>query len=193
MRETLKTAVSGHVLITDNQTGEVLVDKFNAIHPQNMATAIARGLANTPNHQIFKIKFGNGGTFINSSQKIEFQPPNTTGQNASLYRVTYEEVVDEQSPSPGAGNSVVDSTVPLTTDSRVIITAVISANEAVNNLTDQSGNPVLEPEGDYFFDELGLFTGGPSELMLSHLIFSPIEHTGNREITVVYTLTISVS
>ena len=55
----------------------------------------------------------------------------------------------------------------------------------------------------FFFDELGLFTketGGLStdldpagELMLSHLIFSPIEHTGNRELVIVYTLTISVS
>ena len=57
-----------------------------------------------------------------------------------------------------------------------------------------------------FFDELGLFThetanpstptsllSGAGELMLSHLIFSPIEHTGNRELTIVYTLTISVS
>lgn len=202
MQEILKTVVRGDVLIKDTATGEILVDKKNAIHPQNMASAIARGLSNSANFQIFKMKLGNGGTVINASQQIEFRPPNTVGVNADLYSPTYVEVVDELDAGVGAGNSVVFTTIPASTDSRVIVTCIISSNEAINNPTDGGdGDPELDPEGQFFFDELGLFTrqtdadllNGANELMLSHLIFSPIEHTGNRELTIVYTLTISVS
>lgn len=201
MQEALKTIVTGHVLIKDRSTGEVLVDKRNAIHPKNMATAIARGLSNSPNGNIFKIKLGNGGTVINASQQIEFRLPTTTGDTADLYNPTYAEVIDENDTGVGAGNSVVFTNIPSSTSTRVIATCVISSNEAINNPTDGGAGGTLNPEGQYFFDELGLFTkqsdtnllNGADELMLSHLIFSPIEHTGNRELTVVYTLTITVS
>jgi hypothetical protein len=214
MQEMLKTIVAGHVLVRDD-LGNVLVDKHNAIHPKNMATAIARGLSNTVNHQIFKIKLGNQGTYIDNSQQIVFKPPSTSGDNADLYNPTYVEITDDENTSVGSGNSVTFTNIPGTTNTRVIITAVVSANEAVNRATDEadSATPTpdpatdasLDPDGQFFFDELGLFTkqtsgntyqdllDGAGELMLSHLIFSPIEHTGSRELTIVYTLTISVS
>lgn len=214
MKEALKTTVAGHVLIKDDQ-GNVLVDQHNAIHPKNMATAIARGLSNTVNYQIYKIKLGNQGTYIDSSQQIVFRPPNTTGDDADLYNPTYAEVVDDDQQAVGSGNSVTFTNIPATTNTRVIITAVVSANEAINRPTDEADsdtsddggldgigvNAAIPTEGEFFFDELGLFTketagamlDGDGELMLSHLIFSPIEHTGNRELTIVYTLTISVS
>lgn len=210
MSEIFKTHVDGHVRITDD-LGNVLVDKHNAIHPRNMAVAIARGLSNTPNYQIFKLKLGNQGTYIDASQQIVFRPPNTTGDNADLYNPTYVEVVDDADAAVGSGNSVTFTSVPGTVNTRVIVTCVISANEAVNRITDTadsatpSADPAIagtvNPDGEFFFDELGLFTkqtsgtllDGPGELMLSHLIFSPIEHTGSRELTMVYTLTVSVS
>jgi hypothetical protein len=212
MQETLNTKVSGHVLVKDDQ-GQVLVNKLNAIHPGNMATAIARGLSNAAHSQIWKMKLGNQGTYVDSSQQIVFRPPNTTGVTADLYNPTYYEIVDDADSGVGVGNSVTFTNIPLSTSTRVIITCVISANEAVNRPTDQSdtittssggldGVDATPTEGTYFFDELGLFTEGigtPSilnetdELMLSHLVFSPIEHTGNRELTIVYTLTITVT
>jgi len=200
MQEALKTIVHGHVKITDNNTGEVLVDKGNAIHPKNMATAIARGLSNAANYQIYKLKLGNQGTYIDGTQQIIFRTPNITGDTANLYSPQYVEIVDDSNVLVGTGNSVTYTNVPSSTSTRVIITCVVSSNEAINNPTDQSG-PSLDPDGTFFFDELGLFTqetagdllNGTGELMLSHLIFSPIEHTGNRELTIVYTLTVSVS
>lgn len=209
MQEALKTTVTGHVLIKAGDT--ILRDEYNAIHPKNMATAIARGLSNTVNYQIYKLKLGNQGTYIDSSQQIVFRPPNVSGDTADLYNPTYVEVVDEAEQSVGSGNSVTFTSIPASTNTRVIITAVISANEAVNRPTDEadSATPTtdpttdatLDPNGLFFFDELGLFTketsgsilDGAGEMMLSHLIFSPIEHTGSRELTIVYTLTISVS
>lgn len=210
MQEPIKTIVAGHVLVKDER-GNVLVDKTNAIHPKNMAIAIARGLSNSPNWQIFKLKLGNQGTYIDDSQQIVFRPPNVVGDAADLYNATYAEIVDDSSATVGAGNSVTFSQVPASTNTRVIITCVVSANEAVNRATDEANSATptddpgtdatLDPEGEFFFDELGLFTketsgttlDGPGELLLSHLIFSPIEHTGSRELTIVYTLTISVS
>jgi hypothetical protein len=215
MKETFSTHVEGHVLITDD-LGNVLVDRKNAIHPGNMATAIARGLSNSANFDIFKMKLGNQGTYIDSSQQIVFRPPNTTGTSADLYNPTYVEVVDDASSAVGLGNSVTFTNIPSSTSTRVIVTCVISANEAINRPTDQSDASTtsnggldgigigsnIPTEGQFFFDELGLFTAGTgtpnllnetNELMLSHLIFSPIEHTGNREISVVYSITITVS
>jgi len=204
IQETFKTLVSGHVQISDRETGEVLLDKHNAIHPANMATAIARGLSNATNFQIFKLKLGNRGTTINGALNIVFNPPRTTDVTANLYNPTYVEIVDDGNAGVGVGNSVTFTNIPASTNTRVIVTCVISSNEAFDNAQDTnnsgqiSGGTGVSP---YFFDELGLFTEetsgsllvGSGELMLSHLIFSPIEHTGNRELVIVYTLTISVS
>lgn len=210
MQEILKTHVTTNVLIKDDQ-GNVLVDKANAIHPGNMATAIARGLSNSPNHQIFKLKLGNQGTYVDGSLQVVFRPPNTAGTTADLYNPTYVEVVDDANSGVGVGNSVTFTNIPASTSTRVIVTCIVSANEAVNRPTDEAdastgdgldGVDDTPVEGEFYFDELGLFTSGlgtPSlldeneELMLSHLIFSPIEHTGNRELTIVYTLTITVT
>jgi hypothetical protein len=208
MQELLRTNIETNVKIIDNRTGEVLVDKANAIHSANMATAIARGLANSDgNHQIWKIKLGNGGTYVNAGGDLVFNPTNTVSTEvdlaADLYNPTYYEIVDDVDPLVNAGNSVSWTNIPASTSTRVIVTAVISSNEAVGNPTD-TGGPDYNTESTYFFDELGLFTQGTGtinpntgdqtdELMLTHLIFSPIEHTGNRELTIVYTLTITVS
>lgn len=204
IKDSFNTEITTNVLITDRTTGEVLVDKSNAIHPKNMATAIARGLSNAANYQVFKMKLGNRGTYIDGTQQIVFNPPITVGDTANLYNPTYVEVVDDADAGVGVGNSVTFTNIPASTNTRVIVSCVISANEGFSNPSDTinagqiAGGPGVSP---YFFDELGLFTketsgtqlDGIGEMMLSHLIFSPIEHTGNRELVIVYTLTISVS
>ena len=63
MQELLPIIVKGHLHIEDD-LGNVLVDKDNAIHPQNMARVISRALANESNYFIKEIAFGNGGTDI---------------------------------------------------------------------------------------------------------------------------------
>lgn len=213
MKDTFKTTVVGHVQVYEGRgvDGPLLIDKKNQIHPKNMAIALARGLSNEENYQIYKLKLGNGGTYIDSAQQIVFRPPITTGDKANLYNPTYYEIVDEASADVGTGNSVKYSLVPGTTTTRVIVTAIVAANEAVNRKTDTADSatppvggatdPTLDPESEYFFDEMGLFTKGvtgkdlnePGELMLTHLIFSPIESTGNRELTIIYSLIITVS
>lgn len=217
MLEKFNIGVVGEVQIYSGREAKaenLLVSKKNAIHPKNMGIAIARGLSNSANHQIFKIKLGNQGTYIDANQQIVFRPPNINEDADDLYNATYTEIVDESNTGSGVGNSVTYTTIPGSSNSRVIVTATISANEAINRPTDEADSAnaypdpevdgSISPEGEYFFDELGLFTSGvdegstalldsSTELMLSHLVFSPIEHTGSRELTVVYSLTVSVS
>ena len=196
--ETFKTTVKGHVHIADKLTGEVLVNKNNAIHNKNMAVAIARGLANEPPtagssigvNQIFSIRLGNGGSIVDNTNLISYQPPNVVGANATLYNETYSEVIDEAQSSTPSENSVTYLENSADETSIVICTATIAAGEpSGQDLTDTEGNPYTEAQ--YAFDELGLFTS--DDRMLSHIIFSPILKTANRELVITYTLTISVS
>ncbi len=206
-KEQLSVSINGHVHIKDGKTGEVLLDKKNAIHNQNMATAIARGLSNTDTaaegtHQVFALELGNGGSSVNGLAQITYLPPNVTGTGARLYNQTYYEVVDEQQAGTPAANSVTYQN-NLDGTSIVIITMTVAAGEpSGQDLSDSPPNPDFEAE--FAFDELGLFTFGstgtftdtttPSDaLMLSHIIFSPILKTANREIVITYTLTVSVS
>lgn len=200
MEMNLKTKIKGHVLIKDVHTGEILVDKFNAIHPANMAKVIARGLANEDNHQIYRMEFGNGGTNVDSTGAILYLNPNTKGVDASLHNTTYgdgpahdgvgaEEVVDSKAASLGAGNGVISQPGNETT-SLVICTVQLKVDEPNGqNATDSAPNQTVNDP--YVFDELCLKTY--DDLLLSHIIFNPIEKNGQRELIISYTLTISVS
>lgn len=92
--------VDGHVNIIDD-LGNVLLDKSNAVHPQNMARIFARALANENNYNIYRIAFGNGGTTTDAAFTVSFnpsndgQPPDTRTWDSRLYNETYSEIVDE--------------------------------------------------------------------------------------------------
>jgi len=105
--------VKGHVKVCDD-LGNVLIDKPNAVHPQNMARVIARALSNEHNFHIHRIALGNGGTFINPSFQIEYntpndgQPPDSRTWDSRLYNETYSEIVDEGEGTVGGGTSDAD-------------------------------------------------------------------------------------
>jgi len=91
--------VHGHCKIVDD-LGNVLVDKSNAIHPQNVARVFARALAHEDNSFIHRIAFGNGGTTVDAAFTITYRTPND-GQspdiaswNSRLYHETYSEIID---------------------------------------------------------------------------------------------------
>lgn len=100
MEQYLPVKVLGHVKIEDD-LGNVLVDKKNAVHPQNVARVIARALSNESNYQIYRIAFGNGGTTIDAASTITYKTPND-GQSpdvrtwdSRLYHETYSEIINE--------------------------------------------------------------------------------------------------
>lgn len=192
------------VKIQDINTGEILVDDTNDVHPQNMARVIARGLAGEIDSNIFKIGLGNGGTYIDGAGVLKYQNANTVGIDASLYNETYFEVVDG---TVGNGNSITSTASLTNTTSLVTINLILDSNEPTGQwLTDTNAqtNPDNPLSGGYSFefDELGCFAknpefgnvvGAPEFLLLTHLVFHPMAKTQNRQLQLTYTLTVSVS
>lgn len=188
-KDNISAKLLGRAIIKDSITGELLLDKSNAIHPQNMSLVIARALARDSNGSIFKLCFGNGGTFFNSSSQIVYRTPNTIG-SADLYNQTYEVQVDEQSVGTPVTNSVTSSSSPSPSITSIVtIIAELTAGEPAGQAV--ADNITVDPESDFTFDEIGLKT--EDDLLLSHLIFSPVEKTATRAWIITYTLTISVS
>ena len=89
--------IEGFVKIHDPKSGEILVDKKNAIHYENISIAMAQTLSNRDVGYIYEMAFGNGGSSVDPTGIITYLPPNTTGQNADLYNETYAKVVDDNS------------------------------------------------------------------------------------------------
>ena len=185
--ELLNLKVIGRITIKDTETGETLVDKFNAVHSENMATIIARSLARESDGFVYKLSLGNGGTFLNSSDQIVYRTPNVIGA-ATLYNETYSEIVDDTDGAVPVGNSVTSaSSPPPAITSLVVVTMEIDPSEPAG----QAVSDDVPPNPLYVFDELGLkSTDG---LLLTHVIFSPISKTANRGFTITYTLTVAVS
>lgn len=186
-KETLITNVIGHVTIRDKETGEVLRDVYNAVHPENMAKLIARSLARETNGFIYQIALGNGGTYLNASDQIVYRTPNVVGA-ATLYNETYAEIIDDTDGAVPVGNSVTAAaSPPPAITSLVVCTIEIDPAEPIG----QASSDDVPANPDYVFDELGLKSS--DGLLLTHVVFSPIAKTANRGFTITYTLTVSVS
>ena len=192
MKSTIPVAVEGFIKIFDPNNGEIFVSKKNAIHYENMSIGLAQSIANKNLGFIYAMAFGNGGSAVDPTGVITYLPPNTTGQNADLYNQTYIKVVDDNS----AAN---------TDPSRNKITVLHTAGQVytdvlVSCLLDYGEPPGQQPfdnstnfNGEYVFDELGLkaWEGSSSELMLlTHVIFHPVQKSLNRQIQIDYTVRI---
>jgi hypothetical protein len=184
--------IQGFVKIYDPNSGEVLVDKCNAIHYENMSIAMAQSLSDRNLGYIYSMAFGNGGSSVDPTGVITYLPPNTTGQNANLYNETYSKVVDENSaadPDPINNKMTVLHTAGnVYTD--ILVTCLLDYGEppqqqAFDNSTDFNG--------EYVFDELGLkaWNGSAENLrLITHVIFHPVQKSLNRQIQIDYTLRI---
>lgn len=188
--------VLGHVLIRDRDTREVLLDKMNAIHFENMSEAIALALTNRATGHIHEMVFGNGGSTVSGTGAITYFPPNVTGADAQLYNQTYRKIVDDQSPlMPEADRLSGDDTISVQHATNAVYSDIIvSATLEYNEPSGQAAfDDLTTTEGDYVFDELGLkafdTTAGNGKL-LSHVIFHPIQKSLNRVIEIVYTIRI---
>ena len=56
--------LEGHIKIFDPESGEIFVNKRNAIHYENMSMALAESLSNSGQGYIYQMAFGNGGTNV---------------------------------------------------------------------------------------------------------------------------------
>ena len=80
----VKYKATGHLRIWEKETGKVLLDHHNAIHPENMSLAIAQSLSHGKGF-IREMVFGNGGVRVNASNEFLYSAPQTIGRMASLY------------------------------------------------------------------------------------------------------------
>ena len=184
--------IEGFLRIYDPNSGETFVDKYNAIHYENMSIALAQSLANKNLGFIYAMAFGNGGSSVDPTGVITYLPPNTTGQNADLYNQTYIKVVDGQSAAntdPSRNNlSVLHTSGKVYTD--VLVTCLLDYGEPAGQ---QAFDNSTNFNGEFVFDELGLkaWEGSSTDLMLiTHVIFHPVQKSLNRQIQIDYTVRI---
>ena len=188
--------IEGFVKIHDPNTGEVLVDKKNAIHYENISYAMAQTLSHRTSAQgggwIYLMAFGNGGSSVDPTGIITYLPPNTVGQNANLYNETYAKVVDDNSvaDTDTANNkmTVLHTAGKVYTD--ILVTCLLDYGEPPGQ---QAFDNSTNFNGEYVFDELGLKTwnGSATNLrLITHVIFHPVQKSLNRQIQIDYTIRI---
>jgi hypothetical protein len=217
-KDLIQSQVIGTLKIYDKDSGDILVQKKNAIHPGNMAYVLASALAGKPTSvngtgdapHINWMQFGNGGSV--STTTLSYKSPRvnstydelaSTASNSSLYVPTYEQLSTNTVYFPGedmgAGELVPNNTakvnfsVNLThADYATAVSETIPANDAS---TDASAVEA------FTFDEIGLMSGVTDSgtltkektLMLTHVTFHPVLLTANRTIVIDYTVTIQIS
>jgi len=184
--------IQGFVKIFDPVSGEILVDKKNAIHYENISIAMAQTLSNRDVGYVYQMAFGNGGSSVDPTGVITYLPPNTTGQNADLYNQTYAKVVDDNSAAntDTANNNmtVLHTSGKVYTD--ILVSCLLDYGEPGGQ---QAFDNSTNFNGEYVFDELGLksWNGNADNLrLITHVIFHPVQKSLNRQIQIDYTLRI---
>lgn len=182
----------GHIKIWDPSTGQIIVDKDNAIHYENMSVAMAQSLANRTTGFIQSMAFGNGASAVDPTGVITYLPPNTTGSGADLYNETYVKVVNDLSSlnDNPLKNKMEIRHVSGAVYSDILITCLLdygepAAQQAFDNTTDFNS--------DYVFDELGLKSYEGESItpkLLTHVVFHPVQKSLNRLIQIDYTIRI---
>ena len=183
--------IEGHIKIWYPETGEIAVNKRNAIHYENMSIALAESIADSGQGFISSMAFGNGGTTVDPTGIITYLTPNSTGTNASLYNQTYIKVINDRSSAnlDPTRNKLETRHVTGKNYTDVFATCLLdygepSGQEAFDNTSNT--------DSDYVFDELGLvtYTSTGAQRLLTHVIFHPVQKSLNRLIQIDYTVRI---
>jgi hypothetical protein len=183
MSETLKEktffSIDGHVLITDIDTGETLLNKHNAINFQNMSWTIVN-LLKSGTGVINTMAFGNGGTTIGNVGDVIYNAPNVSGDTATLYNETHIVTGPDITLQEQVGENYSD----------IVVTAILDYNDITTQLAidNATGDTAGDRPTDFIFDEIAL--KAETGAYLTHLVFHPIQKSANRKIKVIYTLRI---
>lgn len=192
----LSYKIEGFIKIYDPNSGEVFVDKKNAINYENISEAIADTLSSRGYGEIFQMAFGNGGASVDQTGVITYLPPNTKGQNAALYNQTYAKIVDDTSVfnlDPTRNKmTVYHTTGNLYSD--ILVQCLLDYGEPAGQAAFDNSTQMESP---YVFDELGLLanygtdnSGNTITRLLTHVIFHPVQKSLNRQIQIDYTIRI---
>jgi hypothetical protein len=183
--------IEGHIKIYDPFSNEVYINKRNAIHYENISIALAESIGNSGQGFIYEMAFGNGGTAVDPTGIITYLTPNSSGANASLYNETYAKVVNDRSSNnvDPTRNYVESRHVTGTNYTDVFVSCLLDYGEPDGQLAYDNTN---NNESAYVFDELGLksYSSTGNQLLLTHVIFHPVQKSLNRLIQVDYTVRI---
>ena len=193
---TMSYKVEGFLKIYDPNDGEVFVEKKNAINYENMSEAIADTLSSRGFGEIYQMAFGNGAASVDETGVITYLPPNTTGQNASLYNQTYAKIVDDTSVfnlDPTRNKMTVYHTTG-TLYSDILVQCLLDYGEPAGQAAFDNSTAT---DGAYIFDELGLLANYGTDVngdtitrLLTHVVFHPVQKALNRQIQIDYTVRI---
>lgn len=190
-KDTTGVHIEGHIKIHDPLSGDVYVNKRNAIHYENISIALAQSLANSGQGFVYQMAFGNGGTAVDPTGIITYLTPNSSGSNASLYNETYTKVVDDRSSNntDPTRNFIETRHVTGTNYTDVFITCLLDYGEPDGQSAYDNTN---NNQGQFVFDELGLksYSSTGNSLLLTHVIFHPVQKSLNRLIQIDYTVRI---
>jgi hypothetical protein len=154
---------------------------------------LAQSLADKNIGYIYAMAFGNGGSSVDPTGVITYLPPNVTGTNADLYNQTYIKVVDDNSAANTDTSrnklTVLHTSGKPYTD--VLVSCLLDYGEPPGQ---QAFDNSTNFNGDYVFDELGLkaWEGSATTglMLLTHVIFHPVQKSLNRQIQIDYTVRI---
>jgi hypothetical protein len=192
-QETTGIHIEGHIKIYNPESGEIFINKRNAIHYENISIALANSLADSGNGFVYEMAFGNGGTAIDPTGIITYLTPNSSGSNASLYNQTYSKVVNQNSSNnlDPSRNYIEVRHVTGTDYSDLFVTCLLDYGDG-NNSGQLAFDNATATNGTFVFDELGLksFSSTGNSLLLTHVIFHPVQKSLNRLIQIDYTVRI---
>jgi hypothetical protein len=193
---TLSYKIEGFVKIYDPNSGEIFVDKKNAINYENISESLANTLSSRNYGEIFQMAFGNGASSVDETGIITYLPPNTIGQNAALYNQTYAKIVDDTSVfnlDPTRNKMTVYHTTG-NFYSDILVQCLLDYGEPSGQAAFDNSTST---DSAYVFDELGLLAnygtdvnGNTITRLLTHVVFHPVQKSLNRQIQIDYTVRI---
>ena len=216
-KDVIKSQVIGTLKIYDKDSGDILVQKKNAIHPGNMAYVMASALAGRPTSvnssgdapHINWMQFGNGGSV--SATTLSYKSPRVnstydelaiTASTSSLYVPKYEQLTTSTVYFPGqsmGGEIVPNNTAKV--NFSVNLTHADYATAVGETVPASDSSVDANAVAAFTFDEIGLLAGVTNSgaldktktLMLTHVTFHPVLLSANRTIVIDYTVTIQIS
>jgi hypothetical protein len=181
----------GHIKIFNPETGEVFIDKPNAIHYENFSLALAQAVSNQGQGWIAEMCFGNGGTRVDPTGIITYLTPNSAGTAANLYNQTYIKVVDASNPLDldSSRNFMDVRHITGTAYTDILVSCLLDFGEPTGQ---QAFDTATQLNSNFVFDELGLRAYGPNGTgtgnLLTHVIFHPVQKSLNRMLQIDYTV-----
>jgi hypothetical protein len=185
--------IEGHIKIFDPESKEVFVNKRNAIHYENFSIGLAQAMSNQGQGFIAEMSFGNGGSRIDPTGIITYLTPNAVGSSADLYNPKYSKNIDANNTAnlDPARNFMEVRHISGTAYTDILVSCLLDFGEPSGQ---QAFDNSTNANGDFVFDELGLraYSSDLSKkgMLLTHVIFHPVQKSLNRLLQIDYTVRI---